>query len=508
MWFLIFILQQFPIYNLLNLIGSCMPFNQLCDSFPGSKMFMSGWNDTDSGPGDLYPMSASRQQMRQGQCPAQQRRDEGPQYFDCYADYYRNMQEGWDAPVQGQGSQSRNIQNGSQGVTGMQSNVGPSQPKDGMIARVDQSNRNIGSEAGNVTRMRSQYPPCQYMEDSPNVQDQSNYGFNRYPNMLSSCDFAPPVWNDGESRNSRNDFSQHQRFKNMTSSNPHPWNWSNTGASYGMPMNAGQPTHGVNQRYGSRSAGSGFPSTQYCTNRPSCEFNKSSKLQQISFHEPSTQYNSMNRPSCEFGQSSQLQQPSHREQLPVDPTLSVLPNGAVGPNEGTSNNNPQIGGMNVRGPSSDDSFEYAWMKSTTLQSNGSDLLHPSQLNSSPQDPLMIPNATLKDNIDQQIQAMYPRWSQSNGDSVPTSTWDGASTSVSIQHQPDQSMLDVNQDGSSKQLPNSLQTFSDLHGIDSTQPLLPQQSNLPQQQPAIFPDPSTDPTAAAQKTTRPKTSCGK
>ena len=448
-----------------------MPFNQFCDSSAGSKMFMSSCNYTDSDPRNRHPISASRQQMMQGQYPTQQRRDGRPQYFDCYADYYRNMQDGWDAPGQGQGSQSRNLSNGAEGINGMQPNAGSSQPKDGMIARL---------EAGNVTRMRSQYPPCQYAQESPNVRDQFNYGFNRYSNMLSSCDFAQPVWDDGDSHNSRNDFSQHQRFKNMTSSNPHSWNLSHTGAPYEMPMNASQQTYGTNQRYGSRSADTGFPSTQY---------------------------NSMNRPSCEFGQGSQPQQPSYREQLPVNQTLPVFPAGAVERNERTSNNNPQSGGMNVHGPRSDDSFEYAWMKSTPVQSNGSDLLHPSQLNSLPRDAPMIPNAAQRTNTDKQIQAMYLRWSQSNGDSTPTSAWDGASTSCSIQQHPDRSTFDINQDGSSKQLQHSLQTSSDLLEIDSTQPLLPQQSNLPQQQPAILPTPSTDPAAAAQKTTRPKTSCG-
>ena len=99
------------------------------------------------------------------------------------------------------------------------SNAGSSQLNNGMIARFYQSNQNIGSEAGNVTRMRSQYPPCQYMEDSqlPAVRtypsanpyagssampsNQFTYGFNRYRNMLSSCEFAAPAWGDGNSQN-------------------------------------------------------------------------------------------------------------------------------------------------------------------------------------------------------------------------------------------------------------------------------------------------------------------
>ena len=497
--------------------------NLFCDSFADSRMFMRSWNDTDSQPGDLHPISAYRQQMMQGQYPTQQQRVEN---FNWHVNNFRNMRNEWNATARGQGSQSRDNPNGRPerrhlqgaihfGTHGMQSNAGSSQLKDGMIARFDHSNQNIGSEAGNVTRMRSQYPSCQYMEDSQlpavrtypsanpyagssaipsNQRDQYNYGFTELTRrriMASSCEFAAPAWDDGSSHNhdipSMNNSSQHHQSKNIPSSNPHSWNWTHTGSSSEMSMNAGQQKHGMDQRHGSTSAGSGFPSTHHSTNRSSCEFDK----------------------------SSQLQQPSYQKHLPVDKFRPMFPVAEAEPNERASNkmksiNNHQSDGVNIWELSCDDWVKYILDKADEYD------LHRSQLESPPQNPSMIPDAAVSgmpSSKDQQSQAINPRYRQSNSDSASTPAWDGASTSCSIQLQPDLSKVEVNQGGSSMQLPNSKclvresQSSSDLPGIDSTQPLLSQQSTLPQQTPVI-PDPSTDSVSAVQRGNRPKTSCGK
>ena len=453
----------------------------------------------------------------------------------------------------------------------MQSNAGSSQLNNGMIARFYQSTQNIGSEAGNVTRIRSQYPSGQYMEDlqlpavrtypsansyagssamPSNQRDQYNIGFTELTRrriMASSCE---PAWDDGSSHNhdiqSMNYFSQQHLTKNILSSNPHSWNWTHTGSSSKMPMNVGQQKHGMDRRHGSTSAGSGFTSTQYSkkrsscelsksstlqlpsrkeptsqcpTNRSSCDFNKSSTLQQPSHNEPSIQCSS-NR-GCELDRSSQLQQPSHQKQLPVDQTRPVFTAAEVEANERAPNimksiNNPQSDGVNLCELSLDDSFESVWTKLTVDQSNESDLPR-SQLESPHHDPSMIPNTAVNGmpaNTDQQTQAMNPPCLQSNGDSASTSAWDGASTSCSIQLHPGPSTVDVNQGGSSEQLPNSpcldreIESSSAPPGIGSFLQPVPQQSTLPQQSPVV-PDPSTDPvvSASAQKVVRPKTSCG-
>ena len=265
------------------------------------------------------------------------------------------MRDEWNATTRGQGSQSRDDPNGWPerrymqgpihfGNHGMQSNAGSSQLKDRMMARFDQSNQNIGSETGHVTRMRSQYPPCQYMEDShlPAVRtypstnlyagssampsNQFTYGFNRYRNMLSSCEFAAPAWGDDNSQNhdtqSMNNFSQHHQSSNIPS-DPRSMNWAYTGSSSEMPMNADQQSHGMDRRHSSTTAESGFISTQNSTIRSSCEFDK----------------------------SSQLKEPSHQKHLPVVQALSVFPVAEAEQNESASHimkaiNNPQENRVN------------------------------------------------------------------------------------------------------------------------------------------------------------------
>ena len=501
-----------------------MPSNQFCDHVSGSKMFMSSWKGTDSEPGNLHPVSAYRPQMMQGQYPTQQQRDDN---FNWHVNNYRNMRDEWNAMARGQGSQSRDDPNDRPemrhmqgpihfGTQGMQSNAGSSQLKDGMMARFDQSNHNIGSEAGHVTRMRSQYPSCQYMEDSLLPAVRTYPSTNPYAGSIA--------WDDGSfhnpDRQSMNNFSLHHLSKNIPSSNNHSWNLAHTGSSSNMPMKAGQQKHGMDRRHGSTSIDSGFPSSQCSPNPSRREFGKSFQLQQPSQKEPSSPC-SPDRSGCEFGRSTQLQQPSHQKQLPTDQTQSVFPVAEAEPNESAPNimeaiNNPQRDGVHLCELSLDDSFESVWTKLTVDQPNESDPPR-SQLESPHHDPSMIPNAAVSGmpaNTDQQTQAMNPPCHQSNGDSASTSVRDEASTSCSIQLNPDPSTVDVSQDGSSKQLPNSpcldreIQSSSSLPGIGSFLQPVPQQSNLPQQSPVV-PDPSINPVvaAAAQKVVRPKTSCG-
>ena len=370
MWLWLYIIQQTILIH--KQIRSCVLFNQYCDSFPVSKMSMSSYY-TDGQSGDLHPISALRQQTRQGQNPPQQQQDQRSD-FKWYADYLRNLRDELRASVQKQRSQSRNIPNGrsegqhlqgeiqsllsgnqwnaiqcrfksTEGWNGCKSwSVKPehrfgswkrhpneepvsSMPIYGRFAIFSETTTgsphiSIGIQYAGLNRMPSSY------------SDPYNYVINRRRNTGSSCEFAASACGDGNSQNqnhkqSMKDFSRQQQIQPKAFSNSLSWNWTHTGASRELPMNAGQQKHGRDRRYGSTSAGSGFPSSLYSTNRSSFEHSKSSQLQQPSNQEPSSQ-SSTNRSSCEFDKISKFQQTSYQEPLPVDQDRPVFPAAAAG----------------------------------------------------------------------------------------------------------------------------------------------------------------------------------